>query len=307
VSVGQIGSTSGNLFVEGGAGTLKLLAYLALATILMVADHRGGYLEQARTSAGLLTGPLYRLAGMPARLARGLSGYLTAQQVLITENVRLRHDLLLANARLDRLAGVQMENQRLRALLGGTRGLRLNVQLASLADVDLDPFRHRLVLDAGSRRGVEEGMVVIDAHGVMGQVLSVAPTHSTVILVSDPSHAIPVQVMRTGLRAIAFGTGRIDLLEVPSIPLSADLKPGDVLETSGIGGRFPAGFKVGTITSLHPDDTRLFVVAQVRPSASLDRGGEVLLVSSAVAASDPVEMGPPVPPELRTDVPEVAP
>ena len=306
--MGQIGSTSGNLFVEGGAGTLKLLAYLALATILMVTDHRGGYLEQARSSAGLLTGPLYRLAGMPARLARTLSDYLTTQTALTTENVRLRHDLLLANVRLDRLVGVQAENQRLRALLGGTRGLRLNVQLASLADVDLDPFRHRLVLEAGSQRGVEEGMVVIDAHGVMGQVLSVAPTHSTVILVSDPSHAIPVQVMRTGLRAIAFGTGRIDLLEVPSIPLSADLKPGDVLETSGIGGRFPAGFKVGTITSLHPDDTRLFVVAQVRPSASLDRGGEVLLVSSASIASDPVEMGPPIPPELRVgDVPEVAP
>lgn len=307
MSVGQIGNTSGSLFAEGSAGTLKLLAYLALAIILMVTDHRGGYLDQARNSAGLLTGPLYRLAGMPVRLARGLAGYLTTQQALTTENVQLRHDLLLANARLDRLVGVQVENQRLRALLGGTRGLRLNVQLVSLADVDLDPFRHRLVLEAGSQSGVEEGMAVIDAHGVMGQVLSVAPTHSTVILVSDPSHAIPVQVMRTGLRAIAFGTGRIDRLEVPSIPLSADLKPGDVLETSGIGGRFPAGFKVGTIISLHPDDTRLFVVAEVRPSASLDRGGEVLLVSSA-AASDAADMGPPIPPELRTgDVPEVAP
>lgn len=306
--MGQIGNTSGNLFAEGGAGTLKLLAYLALAIILMVADHRGGYLDQARTSAGRLTGPLYRLVGMPGRLARGVSGYLIAQQALSAENVRLRHDVLLANARLDRLVGVQVENQRLRALLGGTRGLRLNVQLASLADVDLDPFRHRLVLEAGSQRGVEEGMVVIDAHGVMGQVLSVAPTHSTVILVSDPSHAIPVQVVRTGLRAIAFGTGRIDRLEVPSIPLSADLKPGDVLETSGIGGRFPAGFKVGTIISLHPDDTRLFVVAEVHPSASLDRGGEVLLVSNATAALDAAEMGPPIPPELRTgDVPEVAP
>ena len=306
--MGQIGNTSGSLFAEGSAGTLKLLAYLALAIILMVADHRGGYLDQARTSAGRLTGPLYRLAGVPVRLARGLSGYLTTQQLLTTENVRLRHDLLLANARLDRLAGVQVENQRLRGLLGGTRGLRLNVQLVSLADVDLDPFRHRLVLDAGSQSGVEEGMAVIDAHGVMGQVLSVAPTHSTVILVSDPSHAIPVQVMRTGLRAIAFGTGHIDRLEVPSIPLSADLKPGDVLETSGIGGRFPAGFKVGTIINLHPDDTRLFVVAEVRPKARLDRGGEVLLVWTAPSVSAPEDMGPPVPADLRSnDVTETTP
>ncbi|HET9049017.1 MAG TPA: rod shape-determining protein MreC [Chiayiivirga sp.] len=304
----QIGSKGGNLFANGGVSTLRLLAYLAMSVILMVADHRGGYLEQLRASTGLITGPLYRLAGAPARLARGVSGYVIEQQQLIEENHQLRQDVLLANARLDRLAGVYAENSRLRELLGGTHGLRLAVQLVSLADVDLDPFRHRLILDAGHDQGVREGMAVIDARGVMGQVLEVAPSHSTVILISDPSHAIPVQVMRTGLRAIAFGTGRVDALEVPSIPLSADLKPGDVLETSGIGGRFPAGFKVGTIVSLQPDDTRLFVVAKVKPSASLDRGGEVLLVSNDASAAEASTMGPPVPPDWQPpSAPEVEP
>lgn len=288
----QSGSSSGNLFVEGGAGTLKLLAYLALAVVLMVADHRGGYLDTVRTSAGLLTGPLYRLAGAPAQLAHTLSDHFTTQRTLLAENDVLREQLLLANARMDRLAGVQVENQRLRELLGGTRGLQLNVQLAGLIDIDLDPFRHRLVIDAGSRRGVAEGLAVIDGEGLVGQVLSVTPMNATVILVSDPSHAVPVQVVRTGLRAIAYGTGRTDRLEVPSIPLSADLRVGDVLETSGMGGRFPAGFKVGTIEQLHPDDTRLFAVAEARPAARLDRGGEVLLVWSAPESSaDPV--GPP--------------
>lgn len=286
----QSGSANGNLFVEGGVGTLKLLAYLALAGILMVSDHRGGHLDMVRTQAGQLTGPLYRLASSPARLARTISDYLTQQQTLLGENTRLRQELLLASARLDRLAGIQAENQRLRTLLGGTHGLRLNVQLASLSDIDLDPFRHRLIVAAGSRRGVEEGMAVIDASGIMGQVLAVTPDHATVILISDPSHAIPAQVVRTGLRIIAFGTGQTERLEVPSIPLSADLAVGDVLETSGIGGRFPAGFKIGTITALHPDDTRLFMVAEVRPSARLDRGGEVLLVSSV---AETLEMGPP--------------
>ncbi len=291
----QSGSASGNLFVEGGVGPLKLLAYLALCTVLMVADHRGGYLEKLHAAAGLLTGPIYRLAGAPARLARSVSDHVTTQQALLEENTSLRHNLLLATARLDRLAGVQAENQRLRDLLGSTYGLRLNVQLAGLIDIDLDPFRHRLVIDAGSRRGVEEGMAVIDAGGIMGQVLEVAPDHSTVILVSDPSHAIPVQVVRTGLRAIAFGTGRTDRLEVPSIPLGADLAVGDVLETSGIGGRFPAGFKVGTIEQLHPDDTRLFAVAEVRPSARLDRGGEVLLVWGVPEVPAAPTLGPPAP------------
>ncbi len=295
----QSGNASGSLFVEGGAGTLKLLVYLAMATILMVADHRGGYLDKVRATAGLLTGPLYRLAAAPAHLAREVSGHFTVQQSLMDENAALRQQLLLANARLDRLASVQVENQRLRGLLGGTRGLRLDVQLASLIDIDLDPFRHRLVLDAGGRRGVQEGLAVIDAEGVVGQVLAVAPTNSTVILISDPSHAIPVQVVRTGLRAIAYGTGRTDLLEVPSIPLSADLREGDVLETSGIGGRFPAGFKVGTIERLHPDDTRLFVVAEVRPAARLDRGGEVLLVWNTPTSPQVDGTGPPVPEGLR--------
>lgn len=304
----QSGNSGGNLFVEGGAGTLKLLACLALAVILMVADHRGGYLDRVRAAAGTLVGPLYRLAGTPARATRSVFDHVNAQQALLDDNAALRRALLLANARLDRLAGVQVENERLRKLLGGTHGLRLSVQLASLSDIDLDPFRHRLVLDAGTRQGVEEGMAVIDAEGIMGQVISVAPSHSTVILVSDPSHAIPVQVVRTGLRAIAFGTGHTDLLEVPSIPLSADLVVGDQLETSGIGGRFPAGFKVGTITNLRPDDTRLFVVAEVRPSAHLDRGGEVLLVWTTPSDTSPQQMGPPAAAEPRPDdVSEVAP
>lgn len=290
----QTGS-SGNLFVEGGAGTLKLLFYLALAAVLMVADHRGGHLQALRSTAGLLTGPLYQLVGAPARLARGISDHVTSQQALITENTALREQILLANARMDRLAGVQVENQRLRELLGGTRGMRLNVQLASLIDIDLDPFRHRLVIDAGSRRGVEDGLAVIDGDGVVGQVMAVSPMNATVILISDPSHAIPVQVVRTGLRAVAYGTGRVDMLELPSIPLSADLRVGDVLETSGIGGRFPAGFKVATVENVHPDETRLFVVAKARPAARLDRGGEVLLVWNTPPVLENEAVGPPAP------------
>lgn len=285
----------GSLFAEGGTGTFRLLAYLALATILMVADHHGGYLERIREFAGLLSGPIYRLAGAPARLARRVSDHTMDQKALLSENAQLRERLMLANARLDRLARVQVENQRLRELLGGTSGLQLEVQLAHLMDVDLDPFRHRIMVDVGSRRGAREGLAVIDADGVVGQVLSVAPLHSHVILVSDPSHAVPVQVVRTGLRAIAYGTGRVDRLEVPGIPLSADVQVGDVLETSGIGGHFPAGFKVGVVTALRPDDTRLFVVAEVAPAAKLDRRGEVLLVWGVPVENPEDPVGPPLP------------
>ena len=292
------GNASGSLFAEGGAGTLKLLLYLTMALILMVADHRGGYLDTVRATAGMLTGPIYMVASSPKRLVLWVRDGVTSQQDLLRENRELREQLMRGNARMNRLAAVQIENQRLRDLLGGTRGLQLSVQLASLVDVDLDPFRHRILLDAGERRGVRIGLAAIDGAGVVGQIIGTTPMNSTAMLVSDPSHAIPVQVVRSGQRSIAYGTGRIDRLELPNIPISADVRVGDELITSGLGGTFPAGFPVGRIESLRPDDTRLFVVAEARPAATLERNGEVLLVWSADTTPPAPEdvMGPPAPP-----------
>lgn len=288
-------STNSTLFAEGGAGTLRLLLHLTAALILMVADHRGGYLERLRYWAGLAVGPVQLVAAAPSRLASYLYESLGSRERLARENATLRERLLTSEAQVRRFEAMQGENQRLRALLGGTRGLRLSVQLASLVDIDLDPFRHRIVLDAGARRGVREGQAVIDGQGVVGQVVAVTPLNATVMLVSDPSHAVPVQVLRSGLRTIAYGTGQIDRLVLPNIPLSADVRPGDQLITSGLGGTFPAGFPVGRITALNPDETRLFVVAEAQPVAALDRSGEVLLVweLSDNALADPAAMGPP--------------
>ena len=289
------GSSSGSLFAEGGAGTLRLLVHLAMALILMVADHRGGYLDRFRHWAGLLAGPIYLVASSPARLTERIYESFSTRDKLSNDNETLREQLLVSEARVHRLEAVQGENQRLRALLGGTRGLRLSVQLASLVDIDLDPFRHRIVLDAGSLRGVHEGLAVIDGQGVVGQVIATTPLNATAMLITDASHAIPVQVLRSGLRTIAYGTGRIDALSLPNIPLSADVRVGDQLVTSGLGGTFPAGFPVGRITALNPDETRLFVVADAKPDAALDRSGEVLLVWDTTAApeSEADGMGPP--------------
>jgi rod shape-determining protein MreC len=288
------GSASGSLFAEGGAGTLRLLLYLTACLILMVADHRGGYLEKVRGVAGLLAGPVYLVASSPARLAQGLRENFGSRSQLAADNQALREQLLVSNARVNRLEAVQLENQRLRGLLQGTRGLQLSVQLASLVDIDLDPFRHRIVIDTGTKGGVTTGLAVIDGSGVVGQVVDTTPLNATVMLISDASHAVPVQIVRSGLRTIAYGTGRIDKLLLPNIPLSADVRIGDQLITSGLGGTFPAGFPVGTIETLNPDATRLFVVAEARPSAALDRSGEVLLVrdaAGAVALAE--ESGPP--------------
>ena len=293
------GSTAARLS-ESAGGTLPLLAYLALAVVLMVADQRGGFASQARQKLSVLAEPVWWLAASPSRLAEGAGKTLRSRQELQDENQRLLRELQVSASRLHRLVAVAEENQRLRELLGGTRGYRLSAQLVGIIDIDLDPSRQRIMLDAGSDAGVFVGQAMIDAGGVLGQVVEVTPRRATALLLTDPDHAIPVQVVRSGLRTIAFGTGGTDRLRLPNIPQSGDIRVGDRLVTSGIGGRFPAGFPVGVVEELHPDDTRLFVVAEVRPAARLDRGLEVLLVSNTL---DEVDVGPeaPPPPEPAPD------
>ena len=150
---------------------------------------------------------------------------------------------------------------------------------------------------------MEVGQALIDSGGVMGQVVEVQPNRSIALLVTDPDHAVPVQVARSGLRTIAYGTGRTDVLMLPNIPQSADVKVGDVLITSGIGGRFPAGFPVATITKLNPDQLRLFVVGEAIPAAHIDRGNEVLLIGNLPPATD---VGPPSPANMHNPTPEEA-
>lgn len=276
---------------ESALGTLPLLGYLALAAILMVSDHRGGIGSALRQRASVLAEPVWWLAAAPQRWGSQFAEYWRDHADLRDDNLRLRRELDISSARLQRLAAVSEENQRLRALLGGTRGYRLSAQLAGIVGVDLDPWRQRLLLDAGSDDGVEVGQALLDSGGVLGQVVEVASRRSTALLVTDPEHAVPVQVVRSGLRAIAYGSGQRDQLVLPNIPQSADIRAGDQLVTSGIGGRFPAGFPVGTVQALRPDDTRLFLIADAVPAAHLDRGSEVLLVKNT---PDETDYGPPL-------------
>jgi rod shape-determining protein MreC len=277
---------------DSALSTLPLLAYAALAIALMVFDHRSGYGAQVRQRFAVVAEPFRWLAAAPTRLFSASREGLALRERLQTDNERMRKELAIATARLNRLDAVSAENQRLRELLGGTRGYRLNVRLVGIFEVDLDPYRQRLVLDAGNADGVQVGDALIDAGGVLGQVIEVSPHRAIALLLTDPDHAVPVQVARSGLRATAIGTGHGDRRSLPNIPQSADIRVGDVLITSGIGGRFPAGFPVGVISELHPDSTGLFMVAEARPAARLDRGVEVLLVSNLPPQLD---VGPPAP------------
>lgn len=261
------------------ASTLRLLGYLALAIALVIFDHRGGWLSQFREHANVVTQPLWWLAGLPGRLGTRVQDDAGSRTRLTTENRNLRNELLIANARLTRLQTAASDNAQLRALLGVAESRGLDVQLAPILNIDLDPTRQRLVLDAGSGDGVHLGQAVIDAGGLMGQIIEVTPSHSTVLLLTDPDHAVPVMVTRNGVRLIVYGRG--DHLELSDVPLNTDVRTGDLIVSSGLGGRFPAGFPVGTVTALRPDDSRAFLVGELEPAAQLDRGRDVLLLRSA--------------------------
>ena len=264
------------------ASTLRLLGYLALAIALIIFDHRGGWLSQFRVQANVATQPLWWLAGLPGRLGARMQDDAGTRTRLTSENRNLRNELLIANARLTRLQAAAADNAHLRALLGAAESRGLDVQLAPILNIDLDPTRQRLVLDAGSSEGVHVGQAVIDAGGLMGQIIETTPSHSTVLLLTDPDHAVPVVVARNGVRLIVYGRG--DHLELSDVPLNTDVKTGDVIVSSGLGGRFPAGFPVGTVTGLRPDDSRAFLVGELRPAAQLNRGRDVLLLRSAPKA-----------------------
>ncbi|HNR92815.1 MAG TPA: rod shape-determining protein MreC [Dokdonella sp.] len=283
------------LFAEGGVSTLRLIVYLTMAMIVMVVDHRAGYLEGLRQLASRVIEPVYRVAGLPAEAARAGRLAIATQSQLAEENRTLREALLLAQARLNRMAALAEQNERLKALLDVQNNLGLGVQLAHLVDVDLDPFRQRVVIDVGRAQGVAVGQPVLDAGGVMGQIVEVLPNTSVAMLITDPTHAIPVTIERTGLRAIVYGTGGIDRLQLPTIPISADVRVGDRLVTSGLGGRFPAGFPVGEILEISNDESGMFAAALARPAAALERSGDVLLLHDL-----PQPMGPP-PPDASPD------
>lgn len=260
------------------ASTPRLLAYLALAVVLIVLDAQAGWLAQLRSQTNLLVQPLWALAGLPGRIGTQVQENAASHAQLVKENRALRNELLIAKARLTRLQTAALDNAQLRELLGVAERRGLDVQLAPILDIDLDPTRQRLVLDAGGRDGVHVGQAVIDAGGLMGQVIEVTPLHSTVLLLTDPDHAVPVTVARNGVRLIVYGRG--DTLELRDVPLSAGVEVGDEIVTSGLGGRFPAGFPVGTVATLRPDDTHAFLVGNLKPAAKLDRGRDVLLLKS---------------------------
>ena len=263
---------------RGEASAARLALYCAIAISLMVADHHGRYLDQVRRAAGATMWPIYQLIHWPLATAEQVGETFGDRMALTARNSELEQRWLEARGQLSRMDALEAENARLRALLDSSPQLGSRVVVAELVTIDLEPFAQRVVLNRGASDGVYVGQPVADAEGIFGQVESVTEVNAFVRLITDPSHAIPVAVNRTGFRTIAYGTGQTDQLVLRDVPRSADLRPGDLLVSSGLGGRFPTGFPVGTVAAITQEPGAAFLSVEVRPSAAIDRSRELLLV-----------------------------
>lgn len=277
----------------------------------MTLDHRQQTLEGIRGGLSLVVYPMQYLVNLPFAAAEWAGESLTTHNTLLTQNRALRDKQLKQEFRLQKLAALEAENERLRGLLQSASRSWERVLIAELLSVDSDPFKHQVLLNKGSGDGVFVGHPLLDAHGVMGQVIHTSPINSTAMLITDPSHATPVQVNRNGLRSLAVGTGEENSLEIPHLPNNADIEVGDLLVTSGLGLRFPAGYPVARVESIQRDPGQPFARIRATPLARLDRTREVLLVWPELpelpeqqALPEPSELPDPSEPPGQTEVAE---
>ncbi len=260
------------------------MMYILLAIVLMMMDQRGHYVPRIRGTMELAFEPVFHLVGWPADVLQTLNRRIRARSELIAENRQLTQQLLKMSGSIQTQAALVQENQRLRDLLDATWGRAYDFRFAEMKRVDLDPFSHKVWIDRGVADGVTVGQAVIDGYGIVGQVEDVHRHLSTVRLISDPDHALPVQINRTGLRTVAYGSGETSHLLMPNVPLHADVSPGDMIVTSGLGDRFPPGFPVGEVERVERHSGATFATVYVRPFAALDRGREVLLIEPRTVA-----------------------
>ncbi len=266
------------LFRQGPSVFLRALLLVVASIVLMTADHRWHQLEFLRNGLSQFLYPLQYTVDLPVRFFYWSEEAFSTHESLLEENRHLKELQLQSRVRLQKLDIIEKENARLRELLSATPKINESVLVAEIMSVDVDPYRQLLILNKSSRDGVYQGQPVIDAHGVMGQIVHVTATSSTLMLITDASHALPVQIDRTGLRAIAFGTGNIDSLDLRHIPHNADIRVGDLLITSGLGGVFPPNYPVAKITSIERPPGDPFLQVSAEPLALLNRSREVLLV-----------------------------
>lgn len=272
-----LGGSGRGVVPRGSALGFRSLLLSLAALGLIYADHRTPWFAEARAQTALALYPLQRAASFPGDIA-DLFEHFRFRESLLAENRRLREAQLLAQARLAKLDALEAETSRMRELLAAATGLGEKVRIAEILATAQDPYRQQIVLNKGANDGVYRGQALVDAFGVLGQIIHVTPGSSVALLITDANHGIPVEINRTGLQTIALGRGDGQALSLPFLPGNADVKVGDLIVSSALGGRFPAGYPVGSIKELRHLPGEHFAEAIAFPSARLNQGRQVLLI-----------------------------
>lgn len=260
---------------------VRFLALCALSLVLMVVDHQQQHLDRVRSALSTALYPVRLVVDTPFSLWKWARDNSASRNALQIENSRLRTERFLTQARLQKFRSLEAENARLRAILDAKALVPDQVRIAGIMGVDANPYRHTLIIDKGSDDGVYDGQAMVDSSGVVGQVIEADRFTAHAILISDPDHALPVEVNRNGLRTIAVGTGTLDRLDLPFLANNADIQEGDLLVTSGLGQTFPAGYPVAVVTQVTKLPQQPFAEVSAQPTAALDQVREVMLIWSA--------------------------
>lgn len=255
----------------------RLVVLGALSAGLMIADHRGQQLETLRAGLTAIARPVLYVAALPAQLGSMIADFFTTSEQLRKELSTLRSERQAMQMQVQRLEATEADNRRLRDMLGAANAVADRALAAELLEVTPEPSSRKIILDRGSRHGVYVGQPVIDAYGVIGQVTQVATELSRVTLLTDPGHAIPALVNRSGLRVLVFGTGA-ETLRVPYLTARADIREGDLLVSSGMGGTFPPGYPVARVDKIVNDPNESFLSISAHPAAQLNHNKQALLV-----------------------------
>jgi rod shape-determining protein MreC len=257
----------------------------AISLLLVFAGQRLPWLQQFESSLSALATPFYWVSDIPSSLAAWGDETFISRKNLQQDNQQLRAEVLLLRAKVQRLAATEAENVRLRELLNSSTRFDNTVLVAELIGVSPNPLHHEIIINKGQNDGLYEGQPVLDADGLMGQIIKVGPSHSRAMLITDNTHAIPVQVNRNGVRAIAEGKGVLHEIILRHVAATTDIQVGDLLVSSGLGKRFPVGYPVATVTEVTVDPGQPFATVRAKPSAALDRSRHVLLLFNQAPAS----------------------
>lgn len=253
---------------------------LIASVALLVTEHNSHRLDSLRATLSVLVDPLKYLVDLPTVLIEQTTDSIRSYSTLKKDNARLREEQFIDKTRLLKFDSLEKENIRLRALLENSFKLGEQLLIAELLSINTEPYENIVVVNKGTRFGVHPQQPVLDANGVVGQVFRAMPFSSEIMLITDPNHAIPVQVNRNGLLTIAVGSGQLNRLNLPFLPNNADIRPGDLLITSGLGGTFPSGYPVAVVDDFTPMSNKPFVNITATPKAMLDRNRELLIVWS---------------------------